>query len=257
MKRSRSLGEEMDLVKSENAIGQLYPVLRDAEGKVIDGFHRLDANPEWKSVTLENVRTEEERLIVSAHVNIGRREITKEEKIKIVNDLAEIYYQQGLRPDAKKHVERQDKSTIYITVNEIKQKIHEVLNGVISKSSVKNYLHSKYLNQQFSKDRKEYYETRRNNTSAWVLLKASHGKQLRKTYGNDFFEKLESELYEKALIEARRSMRNNRSLRKEIEDELRKGYDESIRLIILETEERVRTAIKAEMEYDLELMVVQ
>jgi len=54
------------LEKSEKKIGQLYPILRDAEGKVIDGWHRLDVNPQWKSITLEDVKTEEDRLIISA-----------------------------------------------------------------------------------------------------------------------------------------------------------------------------------------------
>ena len=32
---------------SSEVVGQLYLVLRDAEGKVIDWFHRLDADPNW------------------------------------------------------------------------------------------------------------------------------------------------------------------------------------------------------------------
>lgn len=80
-------------------VGQLIPVLRDAEGKVIDGYHRLDVDPNWKSVTLEDVKTDEERLIVSAHINISRRRITNKEKRLIINQLAArarvIYY--GLR----------------------------------------------------------------------------------------------------------------------------------------------------------------
>lgn len=67
MRRSRNQGHRRDLERSEKTIGQLYPILRDAKGRVIDGYHRLDANPKWKSVQLDNVRTEEERLIVSAH----------------------------------------------------------------------------------------------------------------------------------------------------------------------------------------------
>ena len=39
-----------DLDKSNKVIGQLYPVLRDARGRVIDGFHRIDVDPNWKSI---------------------------------------------------------------------------------------------------------------------------------------------------------------------------------------------------------------
>jgi len=42
---------EYDLKISEK-IGQLYPVLVDAEGNVIDGFHRLEADPKWRTEKL-------------------------------------------------------------------------------------------------------------------------------------------------------------------------------------------------------------
>ena len=46
------------LNKSHGTVGQLYPVLRDAEGKVIDGWHRLDVDPAWQSVTLPDMRAQ-------------------------------------------------------------------------------------------------------------------------------------------------------------------------------------------------------
>ena len=81
MRRARNTKNERGLKGSEDTIGQIYPVIRGADGRVIDGFHRLDVDPNWKSVTLENVVTEEERLIVSAHVNVIRRKVSRNEKI--------------------------------------------------------------------------------------------------------------------------------------------------------------------------------
>jgi len=63
------------LDKSSEAVGQIYPVLKDAEGRVIHGFQRLDVDPNWKSVTLEDVKTEEDRLSMALHANMGRRRI--------------------------------------------------------------------------------------------------------------------------------------------------------------------------------------
>jgi len=42
-----------DLAKSEQTIGQIYPVLKDKKGNIIDGFHRKRVNPEWKEEILD------------------------------------------------------------------------------------------------------------------------------------------------------------------------------------------------------------
>ncbi len=41
--------QKSSINNSSEVVGQLYLVLRDAEGEVIDGFHRLDADPKWKA----------------------------------------------------------------------------------------------------------------------------------------------------------------------------------------------------------------
>ena len=148
-RRVNNILHRRNLETSEKAIGQLYPVLRDAEGKVIDGYHRLDVNPDWKSVILEDVKTEEDRLIISAHVNLGRRTITPSEIRIIINNLAEIYYKQGLRPDAQRETIGKDNRKCKHNFNEIKNKLGEVLDGIISKGKIRKYLDSKYLDQSF------------------------------------------------------------------------------------------------------------
>ncbi len=62
--------------------------MRDAEGKLIDGFHRINEDPGWESITLDEVKTREDRLIVSAHANFARRDIKVQEKAKLINELA-------------------------------------------------------------------------------------------------------------------------------------------------------------------------
>jgi len=37
--------EDYDLTKSSKALGKLYPILKDAHGNIIDGFHRKRVNP--------------------------------------------------------------------------------------------------------------------------------------------------------------------------------------------------------------------
>jgi len=42
-----------DLEKSEKTVGQIYPVLKDKRGNIIDGFHRKRVNPNWKEEVLD------------------------------------------------------------------------------------------------------------------------------------------------------------------------------------------------------------
>ena len=58
VRASRNQNHRRDLERSEKTIGQLYPIWRDARGRVIDGYQRLDANPKWRAhrVANEHVR---------------------------------------------------------------------------------------------------------------------------------------------------------------------------------------------------------
>lgn len=88
--------EEPNYKDSQKIIGQLYPVLKSKDGQVIDGFHRLAVDPNWKSVVLPEVDTEEKLLIARAVSNWQRREVSHEEKAGWINGLAEIYQKQDV-----------------------------------------------------------------------------------------------------------------------------------------------------------------
>jgi len=87
---------EYDLKKSKK-VGQLYPVLIDAKGNVVDGFHRLEADPNWRKETLSEIDTEEKLLVARCVANWNRRQVSMEEKEEWINGLAEIYRKQGLK----------------------------------------------------------------------------------------------------------------------------------------------------------------
>lgn len=125
------MSEEYDLKKSKETIGQLYPILEAKDGEIIDGFHREEADKNWKRVRLEHIDTEEKKLIARLVANFHRRPITREEKAEWINGLAEIYKKQGLK--------------IRIGIegkNEISEKIQEVTG--LSKTTVVNYLYTDY-----------------------------------------------------------------------------------------------------------------
>jgi len=79
--------EEYDIKKSMEKIGPLYPVLKSADGKIIDGMHRKHADKNWPEYTVD----------VSGHMvtvarivaNVQRREVSPKEKTKMLRKLAE------------------------------------------------------------------------------------------------------------------------------------------------------------------------
>jgi hypothetical protein len=86
-----------DLKLSARRCGELYPVLLDKEGNVLDGNHRLKADPNWPKIILENVETEQDRLIVKLVGNVCRRSISSAEKTQLVGELASIFLSQGFK----------------------------------------------------------------------------------------------------------------------------------------------------------------
>jgi hypothetical protein len=84
-------------VSGERA-GRLYPVLLDKHGNIIDGMHRLTADNKWPKITVENIETEEQRLIARIISNVCRRHIPTKEKTEMLGRLGEIYLNEGVEP---------------------------------------------------------------------------------------------------------------------------------------------------------------
>jgi len=76
--------------------GRLYPVLLDRHGNIIDGMHRLTADKKWPKITIENIETEEQRLIARIISNVCRRHIPAKEKREMLGRLGEIYQKEGV-----------------------------------------------------------------------------------------------------------------------------------------------------------------
>jgi hypothetical protein len=89
----------LDLRTSSQFVGQLYPALLDTTGKIIDGKHRLEADPTWPTIEVKTVDSEEKRLLAMLIANVCRRVVSSEEKTEILMSLCRIYQRQGLRPD--------------------------------------------------------------------------------------------------------------------------------------------------------------
>ena len=77
-----------DLGVSRRSVRELYPVLLDALGNVIDGFHRLRIDPGWRTETLGHVLTPTQLVLTRIIANTHRRSISREEREEQINELA-------------------------------------------------------------------------------------------------------------------------------------------------------------------------
>lgn len=82
------------LKKSQEKIGQLYPILVSPSGEIIDGKHRLEANPNWERKKVK-VFTKAEEILIRVHANY-RRKVSVEETRNEILKLAEILNKSGL-----------------------------------------------------------------------------------------------------------------------------------------------------------------
>jgi len=92
--------EHYDLQKSKRNVHELYPVIKDAHGNVIDGFHRLEADPNWKTEILEDIKTPVQLVLARIVANTHRRSVSKEERKLQLVTLAEELVKEGMKRES-------------------------------------------------------------------------------------------------------------------------------------------------------------
>ena len=85
-----------DLKLSASVVGKLYPVLIDKYGRVIDGKHRLKADPNWFRVEVPGVESEEHLLLLRLVSNVCRRNVSSSEKTDMLDELGQLYLEEGV-----------------------------------------------------------------------------------------------------------------------------------------------------------------
>ena len=93
----------LELKCSSERIGQLYPILVDYHGNIIDGEHRFSVDEKWRKVRLEHIKTEKDRLIARIISNTVRRSVPSKEKTELLERLGEIYLNEGVKPGKISH----------------------------------------------------------------------------------------------------------------------------------------------------------
>lgn len=134
--------KEWDRRKSVESVGQLYPILLAKDGKVIDGLHRLEEDPDWRTETLEHIDTDEKLLLARAASNWHRRIISRHERKAWISGLAQLYLDQGLK------VVDLDHTTSGLPANQIVDKIKQELG--LSHPTIMRYLDDRYKQKPVS-----------------------------------------------------------------------------------------------------------
>ena len=80
---------------SAKRIGQLYSILVDPEGNIIDGLHRHNVDPSWRKEVVPWVRSRKDFLVARIHANLHRRTVPKEERQQDFTELALILQNEG------------------------------------------------------------------------------------------------------------------------------------------------------------------
>lgn len=119
-----------DLKLSEEKIGQIYPVIKDAKGEIIDGFHRKRVKPRWKDVKLP-IKDSLEALKLRVHLNIMRRKVIEDEKHSWIAEARELLKKRGIeKPTHKEIAEALGMKKSWIDKWDPKREAHEKTYGV-------------------------------------------------------------------------------------------------------------------------------
>ena len=115
---------EHDLRTSVSKIGQIYPVLVDSEGRILDGNERSETFENWPKRTLENIRTDEQRLLLEVHLNLARRSDRNYNK-GLVNKLAQFYLDGGARIRGEVKGRRRENEVMALTIEAFRGALNE------------------------------------------------------------------------------------------------------------------------------------
>lgn len=87
--------EEFNVAYSAKRVGQLYSILVDPQGNIIDGLHRHAIDPNWRKEVVPWVQSRRDFLIARIHANLHRRTVPKEERQRDFTELALILQNEG------------------------------------------------------------------------------------------------------------------------------------------------------------------
>jgi len=91
--------EAYSLELTRRYVEELYPVLLDAHGNVIDGFNRLDHVPGWRTETRSSITTPAQLWAARIIANTCRRVVSRSERAEQLSEFARCLVEEGLPKD--------------------------------------------------------------------------------------------------------------------------------------------------------------
>ncbi len=115
------------LAASKEGLGELSPVLKDAFGNVIDGFHRLGENADWHTITVPTIDNPIKLELARLAVNYNRRKVSPEELTQRISFLIksglkaeEIVKQTGIGlRTVQRHISQELKDPVKVAARSI------------------------------------------------------------------------------------------------------------------------------------------
>lgn len=249
------MSEEYDLRKSEASVGQLLPIIKAANGKIVDGLHRQQIDRKWKTETWTQIKTDEDYWKARAHLNFSRRNAqeARAEKIAIVNNLAEYYNKRGCEVEGQKP----DIDRSASPPNEVLTAVIKALDGAIPESWIRQNIDTKYVQKQ---ERRYDFESPETpflglKEKAIDYLEADK-KTVDYRYGSGFVDRIKKEIKE----ETKKELLKSPAFQHEVIKEVTKPSAEISRTIMkkmpLEAQKRIRESLKATEEQAKKLLEI-
>lgn len=122
------------LAASREGLGELSPVLKDVNGEIIDGFHRLGESANWHTITVSTIDTPVKLELARLAVNFNRRKVSPEELSQRITFLVKS----GLKPEEIAKQTGISKATVYrYTPQEMKnERSAKISEGIKAKRDV-------------------------------------------------------------------------------------------------------------------------
>lgn len=216
------MSREYDLKASEDSVGQLYPVLLSKDAKVIDGYHRLKADEDWRTETLEHIDTEEKLLVARCISNWHRRSVPWSEKAEWINGLARIYQKQGLKIGDRRKGE----------ANEIVNKLIDIIG--LGRDTVIEYLDDVFKQEKIGgvpKGRVFVPASQRIETNLGPEVVERHREEVRREIAEEVKEEVKAEVKEEVKTEVREEVKAEvkAEVKEEVAEEVREEVKEELR----------------------------
>ena len=136
------------LAASREGLGELAPVLKDAHGNVIDGFHRLGENANWHAITVPTIDTPVKLELARLAVNFNRRKVTPQELTQRITFLIN----EGLKPEEIAEKAGISERTIYKYIPQEFKDQKKVNAGLTTKSTQVAERVQQTVNTQYTED---------------------------------------------------------------------------------------------------------